>query len=85
MYKFPTVKDVMEKLKNFPEDAEVHIGHFSAFLDENLKSTKGLITEKQAYYMYPASSIEYGDFYEDHYNSNPSGITKRTCVIISSD
>jgi len=85
MYKFPTVKEIIEQLEKFPPDAEVHIGYFSAFLDENLKPCRpiGTITDKEAYQMYPADNVEYGDFYEDHYNSNPSGITKRTCVIIS--
>ena len=83
MYKFPTVKEVIEKLQQFPPDAEVHIGHFSAFLDDSLNSTRSGITDKEAYEMYPADNIEYGDFYEDAWNSNPKGWFKRTCVIIS--
>lgn len=81
MHHFKTVKEIIEELQKFPLDAEVHIGIFSAFLDENLKSTRGAITDKQAYRMYPASSLEYGDFYEEH----DRGITKVTCVIISPD
>jgi hypothetical protein len=84
MYKFNTVKDVIEMLQKCPPDAEVHIGHFYAFLDDNLERSKGRITDKVAYSMYPADSVEYGDFYEEHYNSNPSGISKRSCVVISS-
>jgi len=77
MYKFPTVKEVIEKLQKLSPDAEVHLSHFSAFLDENLKSTRGTITNKEAYKMFPADNIEYGEFYEDHRNSNPSGFSKK--------
>lgn len=86
MYKFPTVKEIIEQLQQFPPDAEVHIGHLSAFLEDGadgLNSTKGRITDKEAYTMYPADNAEYGDFYEDAWNSNPRGWFKRTCVIIS--
>ena len=86
MYHFKTVKELIEELKQLPEDAEVHIGHFSAFLEEKdgkLESTRGRITDKEAYQLYPLDHVEYGEFYEDAWNSNPKGWFKRTCVIVS--
>ena len=83
MYKFPTVKEIIEQLEKFPPDAQVHVGFFSQFLDDNIKPTHGVITDKEAYTLYPADSVEYGEFYCDHRNSNPSGFSKIKCVIIS--
>lgn len=86
MHNFPTVKEIIEQLQQFPQDAEVHIGAFSAFLEEKdgkLESTIGRITEKVAYEMFPAYSVEYGEFYEDAWNTRCKGWIKRKCVVIS--
>jgi hypothetical protein len=82
MHNFKTVKDVIEELQKFPMDAEVHIGHYEAFLDENLKQTNpARITDKEAYELFSADNIEYKTVYE--WLVRKHKYEPRTCVVIS--
>jgi hypothetical protein len=71
MYKFKTVKQLIEELQQLPPDADVHIGNFDGFLDADLK--------KEAYDLYPLEYVEH----KTVYSFRRGAYQPWTCVVLS--
>ena len=46
------VSEMIEKLKEMPQDAECYIGQFHGWLDKDMKHTSA-VTDKEQAYVYP--------------------------------